>query len=318
MEEQRTDLLHLAFVRSLLAGDSSRCHFLLVILSRQSYIRDIANKLHHRLQEETAKVEEHLLDTRDGEPPFIVSIVRCVTISKANAFENLLEPLQKILRLSPATAATLARPDMFERIGQKLHHTKPAVRVNLLRILTTICDASEERCGLLRKYGLLDALRELQKDTRILVRELAGQLVKSSEESPPLSSGRPRRSTIRRTSGNGPPPGLISSHSMPVAPQVGRSGSSKPYLDSRETPRRSNGVNSPLGLRPGSREGRNSALVPGSQAVAAMKPRLSHRLSQQISPPTQEKEDLRTPAAGRPTSLLERRRRPASAASDWS
>ena len=220
--------------------------------------------------------------------------------------------------MSPATAATLARPDMFERIGQKLHHTKPAVRVNLLRILTTICDSSDERCGLLRKYGLLDALRELQKDTRILVRELAGQLVKSSEESQPLSSGRPRRSTIRRTSGTAPPPGLISSNSMPTAPQAVRPGASKPYMEGRDVPRRSNGVNGPLGLRPGSREGRNSALIPGSQASTAMKPRLSHRLSQQLGTLTQEKDDLRTPISGRPASLLERRLRPTSGATDWS
>ncbi|KAL1953256.1 hypothetical protein VTO42DRAFT_3344 [Malbranchea cinnamomea] len=270
------------------------------------------------LQEETAKVEEHLLDGQDGEPPFVVAIVRCLTISKANAFENLLEPLQKILRLSPPIAATLARSDMFERIGQKLHHTKPAVRVNLLRILSTICDSSEEKCGLLRKYALLDAIRELQKDSRVLVRELASQLVKSCEESQPLSGGRPRRSTLRRTSATAPPPSLISSHSMPSTPQTGRSGASKSYLDGRDAPRRSNGVNGTLGLRPGSREGRSPAIGPSGQVGVAMKPRITHRLSQQIGPLTQEKEEVRTPITGRPPSLLERRRRPTDGASDWS
>lgn len=288
------------------------------MVPRTQYILVDADILEHRLQEETAKVEEHLLDNLDGEPPFIVDIVRCVTVSKANAFENLLEPLQKILRLSPPIAATLARPDMFERIGQKLHHTKPAVRVNLLRILSTICDSCDERCGLLRRYGLLEAIRELQKDSRVLVRELASQLVKSSEESQPLSTGRPRRPTLRRTSGTGPPPGLLSGHSRPTTPQTGRSNGSKSYLDNRDTPRRPNGVNGPLGLRPGSREGRAPALFSGSQGNAAMKPRLSHRLSQQIGPLAQEKEDVRIAATGRPPLLLERRRRPTSGAADWS
>lgn len=79
------------------------------------------------LQEETAKVEEHLLDNRQDKPSFTDSIVKCLTFSKANAFENILEPLQKLLRLSPPTASTLARPDLFTRLGQKLQDRKSVV-----------------------------------------------------------------------------------------------------------------------------------------------------------------------------------------------
>ncbi|QSS63746.1 cell division control protein [Histoplasma capsulatum] len=213
------------------------------------------------LQEETAKVEEHLLDDRNGPPPFIEAIVRCLTISKANAFENLLEPLQKLLRLSPPIASTLARPDMCSRIGQKLHHTKPAVRVNLLRILSTICDATEEHGSLLSRYGLLDAIRELQNDSRVLVRELAVQLIKSSEESDAAmlgTAGIKRRTTMRRRSTSTTPATLISSHSMPTTPQVSRSSASKLLYEGRDTPRRrENGISSSLGLRAGSRDGRS-------------------------------------------------------------
>ncbi|OAX80201.1 STE/STE11/CDC15 protein kinase, partial [Emergomyces africanus] len=223
------------------------------------------------LQEETAKVEEHLLDDRNGPPPFVEAIIRCLTISKANAFENLLEPLQKLLRLSPPIASTLARPDMFSRIGQKLHHTKPAVRVNLLRILSTICDSTDEHGSLLSRYGLLDAIRELQKDSRVLVRELAVQLIKSSEESDAALLGSvatKRRTTIRRQSTSTTTPTLISSHSMPTTPQVGRSSASKLLYEGRDTPRRrENGINgAALGLRPGSRDGRTP---PTSAAAAA-------------------------------------------------
>nr|KMM73438.1 serine/threonine-protein kinase 3 [Coccidioides posadasii RMSCC 3488] len=266
------------------------------------------------LQEETAKVEEHLLDNRNGEPPFTIAIVRCVTISKANAFENLLEPLQKLLRLSPAVAATLARPDMFERIGQKLHHTKPAVRVNLLRILSTICDACEERCGLLSRYGLLDAIRELQKDSRVLVRELASQLVKLSEENDQMN-GQKRRSTRRRSTSI-TPPSLMSSHSMPATPQINRTGASKLYIDGRENLHSSNGLNGSLGLRPGSRDGRSSTGTPA--APGSGKLRLPHRLSQQITSLTQQKEEARTPtSARRPSILQSRRRRPTNGGPEW-
>ncbi|KAJ5373418.1 Armadillo-like helical [Penicillium concentricum] len=105
------------------------------------------------LQEETAKVEEHLLDgifesdTFEGPITFTGAIAECLKLSKANAFENTLEPLQKLLRLSPHVASTFARPDIFQRLRQKLHHTKAAVRLNLLRIIASICDSNEEQGG---------------------------------------------------------------------------------------------------------------------------------------------------------------------------
>lgn len=280
-----------------------------------------------RLQEETAKVEEYLLDTQHGDSSFTIAIIRCMTISKANAFENLLEPLQKLLRLSPAIAATFARPDMFERIGQKLQHTKPSVRVNLLRILSTICDSSQEQCGLLRRYGLLDAIRELQKDSRVLVRELAGQLVKNSEDSDNASLNGSKRRQRRRSTSTAAPPSLISSHSMPASPQVTRPISQKPYYEGRESSRRQNGLDSSLNLRPGSRDGgRPPNIHPGlsgngSTGLPGKTPRLNHRLSQQILPGSPQKEEIRTPTTTRTPSLLQpssRRRRQTNTSSNWS
>ncbi|KXG52494.1 Armadillo-like helical [Penicillium griseofulvum] len=132
------------------------------------------------LQEETAKVEEHLLDgifesdTFEGPVTFTGAIAECLKLSKANAFENTLEPLQKLLRLSPQVASTFARPDIFQRLRQKLHHTKAAVRLNLLRIIASICDSNEEQGGLLATYGLLDAIRNMENDPAVLVRDMAG------------------------------------------------------------------------------------------------------------------------------------------------
>ncbi|KAK2805354.1 hypothetical protein FQN51_000180 [Onygenales sp. PD_10] len=296
------------------------------------------------LQEETAKVEEHLLDDMHGSPAFVDAIIRCLTISKANAFENLLEPLQKLLRLSPPIASTLARPDMFDRIGQQLHHTKPAVRVNLLRILSTICDSTDDRGSLLSRYGLLDAIRELQNDSRVLVRELATQLIKSSEESDSLSSvaimAAKRRTTLHRrqsTSTTHTPPSLISSHSMPASPQVGRSSAAAKLLyEGGQTPRRQNGgINGgPLALRPGSRDGRSPAVSiasgPSSAGAAGgVKPRLPRamtqlRQSQQTTPPSSQfGEEIRTPTSStRPpsssaSSVHPRRRRQTNTGAGW-
>ena len=167
------------------------------------------------LQEETAKVEEHLL--RD-ELAFSEAVLQCFNESKADAFENLLEPLQKLLRLSPPIAASLAHRSLFERSAVKVQTAKkPLVRLNLLRVLRSICDASQEQGTLLIKYSLLGNIQDLARhDPAILVREMANELVKSSEVVDALL---PLYAGIRRSS---------SSTMTPPAPVLPRSTAGTP------------------------------------------------------------------------------------------
>lgn len=261
------------------------------------------------LQEETAKVEEHLLDDRQDRPSFTDSIVKCLTISKANAFENILEPLQKLLRLSPPIASTLARPDLFTRLGQKLHHNKAAVRLNLLRIISSICDSSEEQSGLLAAYGLLDDVSELENDPAILVRDMAGKLVGSSD-SFGLGKRKPglrRQSTSTSSSGS-----LLANQSAPSTPH--RSSQSKAYLEGRDSSRHPRNAlsGSALVLRPASRDGSNSSLsgLNGSSGTPRTRlPRgISKRLSQVELLP--EEESRPSSSLSRRSSIIPRRRRP--------
>ncbi len=132
-----------------------------------------------RLQEETARVEKNLLD---GD--FTDSIVRCFNTPKANNFDyNLLEPLQKLLRLSPPVAAGLARFDMYTGILQKLTHKKAVIRLNMLRIVRSICDPNEERGMDITAHPLFSAIEALAaKDTAVLVQNMARELVASAKE----------------------------------------------------------------------------------------------------------------------------------------
>ncbi|OJJ44762.1 hypothetical protein ASPZODRAFT_2111795 [Penicilliopsis zonata CBS 506.65] len=276
------------------------------------------------LQEETAKVEEHLLENRQDKLSFTDAIVRCLTVSKANAFENLLEPLQKLLRLSPPVASTLARPDLFTRIGQKVHHNKAAVRLNLLRILSTICDSTEEQGGLLVRYGLLDAIRELENDPAILVRDMAGKLITSSERSEALSAGKRRPPTRRPSTSTTTPPSLLSSQSTPSTPQINRSSQSKGYFEGRETPRHArNGLNnSSLALRPASRDGSGSGLATGLNANSAVpRTRMSRGMSNNRLSHIEllSEEDGRTLSSStrRPSIVPPRRRRPTLVDTEW-
>ena len=208
-----------------------------------------------RLQEETAKVEENLLDGTFSE-----AIAKCFTTSKANAFENLLEPLQKLLRLSPPVALSLARPDLFSRILSKLRHNKAVIRLNLLRIVRSICDASGEDGGLLRPFGLFDTIQHLaDRDSAVLVRNMASELLIADAERDEQLGGLGMIRTSRRASSSSSPivatpPALMTSSSTPSTPLHSRSSQASSYFEARSRPPM-NGTSHSLAFRPTSRDG---------------------------------------------------------------
>ncbi|KAL8766462.1 MAG: hypothetical protein Q9209_006756 [Squamulea sp. 1 TL-2023] len=234
-----------------------------------------------RLQEETARVEDALLDGS-----FTRGILKCFTTSKANAFENLLEPLQKLLRLSPPVALSLAHPDLFSRILQKLNSSKAVVRLNLLRIIRSICDASDDQATVIRRYGLMEAIQRLAElDGAVLVRNMASELVKACESSERFGMSASKRRPGRRSSSSTTPPSLLSSHSMPPTPTGGRSSQPQAYLLDREV-RQRNGNGGPFSFRPVSRDGNGGSWASlangtGSAAKSRLPRTTSSRASRQ-------------------------------------
>lgn len=256
----------------------------------------------YRLQEETAKVEEHLLDGS-----FTRAIIKCFTTSKANAFENLLEPLQKLLRLSQPIALSLAESDLFGRILQKLQSNKAVVRLNLLRIVRSICDASEEQGGLISRYGLFDTVQRLAEvDGAVLVRNMASELIRSCENNDTIGVSGGKRRPGRRTSTSNTPPSLLTRHSTPPTPTSSRSSNSiQSFLE--RNPRPLSAMNGALPYRPVSRDGSNA----GSTARSRL-PRTTAIRQSMTSPHKEENAVLNTLSheiSQLPTSNSRRRRR---------
>jgi len=206
---------------------------------------------HSRLQEETAKVEDHLLDGK-----FTDAIVSCFHNPKVNAFDpNLLEPLLKLLRLSPSLAASLAKPDMYSGIAQRLSHKKAVVRLNLLRLVRNILEAREHESSVsLRERqlkSLLDAIRLLaERDSAVLVRNLASDLIISHIDGNADQSVSALSSTAGPASGSsrvrsGPrriytPPSLQPGSSVPQTPtHAFRQSQSSAYIEVASSPKRS-------------------------------------------------------------------------------
>ncbi|KAM0555158.1 hypothetical protein ACHAPJ_006510 [Fusarium lateritium] len=227
------------------------------------------------LQEETANVETHLADGG-----FTRAILSCFGTNRVNAFDsNLLEPLLKLLRLSPSVAASLAKPEMFAGIAQRLGHKKAVVRLNLLRLVRTIMDACEPGIGSgdgtrslnsSQVRSLMAAIQTLsEKDSAVLVRNLASELVRSNVEpsvrpnegvpSAVPSTTSSRRSGSRRNTSY-TPPGLHSSMSVPQTP-THRSRASlagNAYIEVAASPRRTAAVEREregILYRPRSRDG---------------------------------------------------------------
>lgn len=142
-----------------------------------------------RLQDETARIEDQLTKTDSLE-----ALIRCFVNAKSNSFENLLEPYLKMCRLSNAITIGLAKSQFFKRIIDKLNHSKAVVRLNLLRLLRTVCEAHPNRAMLVERYGIYDIVVKLSKeDGAVLVRELAREIVPSLAPALKPLSGRPGR-----------------------------------------------------------------------------------------------------------------------------
>ncbi|KAH9906978.1 cell division control protein [Xylariomycetidae sp. FL2044] len=232
------------------------------------------------LQEETAKVESHLYNGK-----FTDAIISCFNTQKLNAFDpNLLEPLLKLLRLSPSLAASLAKSEMYSGIAMKLSHKKAVVRLNLLRLVRNILESREDdsfRSPSNRQLrSLLDAIRALaEKDTAVLVRNLASDLVMqidgnadqfapslSAAPNPPASANRARSGPRRIYT----PPSLHSSASAPLTPtHASRHSQSPAFIEVASSPNKRSSLalaqeRDPTMYRPRSREGPSGIPVSSS------------------------------------------------------
>ncbi|KAF8513773.1 hypothetical protein JB92DRAFT_3083136 [Gautieria morchelliformis] len=125
------------------------------------------------LQDEIARVEDVL-----AHPESTQALLNAFVTAKANSFENLLDPFLKICRISTTVTIGVAKAEFFHRIIDRLSHSKAVVRLNLLRILRTVCDVHPDRACLVERYGIYNIVEKLSRqDGAVLVRELAKEIM---------------------------------------------------------------------------------------------------------------------------------------------
>ncbi|KAF2204726.1 Pkinase-domain-containing protein [Delitschia confertaspora ATCC 74209] len=253
------ELAHSGKIARMKLWENRGLQFYISILKEHNWMVSALDAIFIWLQEETARVEHHLLNS-----DFSAAIIRAYTDSvlSQSTFQNFLEPLQKLVRLSIPIAASLAVPEIFTRSVSKLRSKDASARLNLLRILRTICEATEEGCTLLKRFGVHDSIFHLsEREPAILVRKMAEELIRDCDEGMRSSSRaqgyrRPATSGASRagsgSSSNGsmghttgvaammmpptpPTPTLMHSFNMPSTPKqrehIGRSRSSANIYD---------------------------------------------------------------------------------------
>lgn len=195
----------------------------------------------HRVLERSSRVEDLL-----SQPTSITRLLGCFVHAKVNSFENLLDPFLKICRLSSLVVIAISSTHpFFQKLAERLNHSKAVVRLNLLRLLRIICEASPERVAIVERYGFLGIVRQLrEKDSAVLVKEMAGDLLpalvsggpsgnilKPTVEQPPFSRSTvlrrkvPRRSTSEATNDSSIPLSSLRTRQLkPKSIDAGRMG----------------------------------------------------------------------------------------------
>lgn len=134
------------------------------------------------LQEEFAKVEEHLSEKKS-----IEQLLKGLEKATGTMFiDGVLEPLQRVMRSSTTICGLLAGKHLFELINKNLEVKRPMLRLNLLRLLRTILDYFPDKFELVKQTGLFSTIKMLfEKDETVLVKELTKDLINFSTPKEP-------------------------------------------------------------------------------------------------------------------------------------
>ena len=109
--------------------------------------------------------------------------------------------LLKILRLSSSVTLAVCQPAFLKRLVEWLgKKAKAVVKLNLLRITRVICDSHPDRVGLVRQYGLAEAVDTLaHQDDAVLVREMAKEIAPVLRYGAKALAADARSPSLRRT-----------------------------------------------------------------------------------------------------------------------
>ncbi|BGP31514.1 Protein kinase of the Mitotic Exit Network [Rhodotorula toruloides] len=211
--------------------------FYLQLLKDTFWVNSALEALLIWLQDESVRVEACLLEQSS-----LDALVRLFCKEKGTTFENLLEPLHKMLRASSALASRLAVQSGFlKRAVERLERaSKAVVRLNLLRIIKTVFDSLADRRDRDKAIQILAApiSRLAQEDKAVLSRQLAKTLATDFANTKEESKRSLAQRAMRRAAseGGGSLSAMPDTGSRRSRPVLSSANYSSPATSGRDSP----------------------------------------------------------------------------------
>lgn len=131
----------------------------------------------------------------------IDKFVNVLTSANDDTLLQLLEPLHKMISHSKSVNRAMGKSNFIEEIIKRLNHHNALVRVNLLKILKALFIHHQKPSSVISKYQLKSVVKQLEKDEKVLVAEMARELSKlfsSSKSSTKLSKKEEKKRTSKK------------------------------------------------------------------------------------------------------------------------
>uniref|UniRef100_A0A0K3CJ22 BY PROTMAP: gi/472584551/gb/EMS22137.1/ STE/STE11/cdc15 protein kinase [Rhodosporidium toruloides NP11] gi/647399342/emb/CDR43947.1/ RHTO0S08e08328g1_1 [Rhodosporidium toruloides] n=1 Tax=Rhodotorula toruloides TaxID=5286 RepID=A0A0K3CJ22_RHOTO len=211
--------------------------FYLQLLKDTFWVNSALEALLVWLQDESVRVEACLLEQSS-----LDDLVRLFCKEKGTTFENLLEPLHKMLRASLTLASRLAVQSGFlKRAVERLERaSKAVVRLNLLRIIKTVFDSLADRRDRDKAIQILAApiSRLAQEDKAVLSRQLAKTLAADFANTKEESKRSLAQRAMRRAAseGGGSLSAMPDTSSRRHRPALSSANYSSPATSGRDSP----------------------------------------------------------------------------------
>jgi len=111
-----------------------------------------------------------------SKPVNMQKLVALFKTAETETFESIIEPVLKISQFSKKMVNALITEEFVPVLLQHFVNEKPLVRVNLVKILNSLYIGAKKQKQLITKYKLVGVVENLEKDSSVIVVEMATRL----------------------------------------------------------------------------------------------------------------------------------------------
>ncbi|KAM9966163.1 hypothetical protein ACTFIR_006355 [Dictyostelium discoideum] len=168
------DLAHSKKARSELWKNNGVAFYLSLLEERYWQVNAL-DSLAVWITDETHKVE-NIIATNEN----IKKLIQLFTNAESQSFAGILEPLLKIIQISIPVNILLGTSNFITKIIDKLGHTNPQVRLNLLKIITSLYECHPNAKKMIQEFKLIPIIQKIaDTDKSVLVQKMASKLLEA-------------------------------------------------------------------------------------------------------------------------------------------